>query len=880
MTNEEKTNRKEDKRVRYWRIVFTSGLILCLSFIFALAINANSSPDGVSADVSLQDKLQQFDSQKRLNLPVIFVPNRGQFPADVAFAAVANGAAVWFSKDAVYYHFSRPISGQKDKKKQLFIKSTIVNANPEVRIVGENQLAHRRSYFTGNDPNEWYAGLPTYGAILHKDIYPGIDLRYYGNEGEIEFDFLVAAGADPSAIEIRYQGVESLAVNKTGELLVETAWGTIVARQPIVYQPTADGHTFLTGQYQLLSENSFSFSLSDDCQSSLPLVIDPVISYSTYLGGGDFDLANSVAIDGEGNIYVTGETHSPQFPHTDQALDTSYNLQGDAFVAKFAPSGLLIYSTFLGGNGFDKGRSIDVDEYGNVYISGSTASTNFPTANALKDSLDGINDAFVVKLSSTGDALIYSTYLGGSASEEGSAITVDQAGCVYLSGVTSSPDFPTINSVQDSLAGMIDLFLVKLTATGNMLSYSTYLGSSLAEEVRDIAINQAGQAYVTGKTSSSDFPTVNAYQDSSGGTSDAFVVRLAATGDSLIYSTYLGGLSGDGGWGIDIDSLGSAFVVGGTYSTDFPTTAGALQTHLQGTSDAFAVKITPAGDALSYSTLLGGTGGEWGYGGAVDQQGCFYLTGQTNSSDFPLVDSIQAGLAGSDDAFVAKLNNAGSSLLFGTYLGGSSDDYGSGLAVTESGVIHLIGGTTSHDFPLRNPLQGSFAGVMDGFVAKIVLNPCPSAPPQITPIDTFLVRFNHRLAYAPQVTDPDDLSHTISYLNYPVWCQVIGDSLIGNAPAQVVIDSVTVVAADLCNADTMSFAVKSYLCGDANPDNAINIGDVVAIIVYIFQPDPDPVPVYIGDVDCDSFINIGDVVYIIAYIFVANAPAPCEGPGC
>jgi hypothetical protein len=467
--------------------------------------------------------------------------------------------------------------------------------------------------------------------------------------------------------------------------------------------------------------------------TSLPLVIDPVLCYSTYLGGNSADEGRSIAVDSSGSAYVTGYTFSTDFPTTTGTFQTTtFGGSTDAFVTKLNPTGsALVYSTYLGGGYYDFGHGIAVDASGNAYVTGDTSSTDFPTtAGAFQTTLGGIRNGFVTKLNPSGSAQVYSTYLGGSYSDAGLGIAADRSGNACVTGLTFSTDFPTTaGAFQPTFGGggSIDAFVTKLNPTGSAQVYSTYLGGSGGDEGLGIAVDASNNAYVTGFTQSTNFPTTSgAFQPTFGGYNDAFVTKLNATGSApLVYSTYLGGSDFERGFGIAVDTLGNAYVTG-VAGTNFPTTSGAFQTTFGGIIvDAFATKINPTGSApLVYSTYLGGSQFDQANGIAVDASDNAYVTGVTTSTDFPTTSgAFQTTFGGYSDAFVTKLNPTGSApLVYSTYLGGDADDSGNGIAVDPSGSAYITGTTSSIDFPTTT---GAFQAVLmagvgccDAFVTK------------------------------------------------------------------------------------------------------------------------------------------------------------------
>jgi hypothetical protein len=451
------------------------------------------------------------------------------------------------------------------------------------------------------------------------------------------------------------------------------------------------------------------------------------LSYLTYLGGNADDQGTAIATDSAGNTYVAGLTTSSNFPVA-AALQGAEAGKGDAFVAKFSPAGKLVYSTYLGGSGQDNATAIAVDSGGDAYVAGFTSSPDFPVKNAMQRSRKGSVNAFVAKLDATG-SLIYSTYLGGSLSDMASSIAVDSAGNAYVGGVAMSADFPVAGAAQSKLGGESNAFIAKLSPDGSRLVYSTYLGGTDSDGASGIAIDSAGEAYITGVTSSRNFPTVNAVRPAhGGGFFDAFVAKLNASGSQFIYSTYLGGTGEDRGLRIAADGAGNAYVVGDTDSADFPT-SGAIQTTNRGGSDAFVTKLNPTGSSIVYSTYFGGSGLDGATGVAVDSSGFVYVTGFTGSSDFPVSSPVQqASGGGAFDAFVVVLDPSGLSTIMSSYLGGSGIDSGFGIAADSKGGLYCMGQTNSRDLPVSGAVQSTYGGdPMDVFVGKIAVGPVITA---------------------------------------------------------------------------------------------------------------------------------------------------------
>ena len=698
--------------------------------IFAISFTLQTA---TSKESITKDNLSNVRITRSItSMPLSFTANQGQWDDKVKFRANANGATMWFSPDGAYYQFTRTIESegsdpisvvdkrigiipeevmdrQPDKIETMLIKAKFVGANPNLQMTGVDMMEYKCNYFIGNDPNEWHTDVPNYSALLYEQIYDGINLKYYGNGRQMEYDFIVSPGADYSQITIQYEGAKSISINDIGELVVETKWGEVIQQRPVIYQMENNSRVAITGKYRKIGDNSFGFKLSS-YNPELSLVIDPLLSYSTYLGGSASDIGWAIAVDGSGNAYITGQTVSSDFP-TEGEYQT---IQGatNVFVTKLNPSGnTLVYSTYLGGNAIDVGHGIVVDDSGYAYISGRTLSSDFPTESEYQ-TYQGDWDGFVTKLNSSGNALVYSTYVGGSDTEFCYAIAVNSSGNAYVTGYTTSSDFPTEGAYQ-TYQGSQDGFVTKLNFSGNALIYSTYLGGSDRDLGLGIAVDGSGNAYITGFTVSSDFPTVGEYQTYQV-KEDAFVTKLNSSGNALVYSTYLGGGATDVGKGIAVDSSGNAYIVGYTSSSDFPT-EGEYQTD-QGGLDAFVTKLNSSGNALVFSTYVGGSSGDEGWGVAIDGSGNAYITGFTHSTDFPTERAFQAD-QDTIDAFVTKLNSSGNALVYSTYLGGSDRDFGFGIAVDDSGSAYITGRTESSDFPTEGEYQ-TYQGNYDVFVTK------------------------------------------------------------------------------------------------------------------------------------------------------------------
>jgi Beta-propeller repeat len=538
----------------------------------------------------------------------------------------------------------------------------------------------------------------------------------------------VAPGADPNLIKLGFDGADKIEIDAQGDLVLKTANGEVRQRKPVAYQRVDGSKREIISRYALKGGQEVVFELGE-YDHARPLVIDPVMAYSTYLGGSSGEYPGSIAVDAAGNAYVTGETYSSDFP-TSNPLQPSPGGSSDTtdvFVAKINPQGsALVYSTYLGGRGYDAGYGIAVDEDGNAYLTGHTNSIDFPTKNPLQPELAGDTtrdpifvtaDLFITKLNVDGSALVYSTFLGGAGQDGGADVAIDHERNVYIAGVSSSSDFPTVNPLQATQPGFIDVVAAKLKADGSALVYSTYLGGIDLDDLGGIAVDGAGCLYLVGSTYSTDFPTANPLKSTLDfGDRDAFITKISADGAAFVYSTYIGGADWDLANNITVDAFGTLYVIGTTFSPDFPT-INPLQPALSGPSDAFVTKINQAGSALLYSTYLGGAGEDGGQGIATDSRNSIYISGRTNSEDFPTLDAAQPhpdGLDTAENVFAAKLKTDGSALIYSTYLGGKGDDGVSRIDVDTRGAAYIFGSTGSDDFPTtpgalrREPGGGTF----------------------------------------------------------------------------------------------------------------------------------------------------------------------------
>ena len=643
----------------------------------------------------------------------------------------------------------------------------LVGGNAQPQIVAGSQLPGVTNYYIGSDPSQWRTGVKQYTGVSYRNVYPGVNMAFHGEQRQLEFDFIVAAGASPAPIHLGFSGARKIATDASGNLLLSSAAGDVVMHKPVAYQEINGQRQTVAAEFTQVSNHQVGLALGS-YDRSRELVIDPSLSYATYLGGSNEDEAFAIALDASGNAYVTGQTKSPTFGG--KAAGPTFNV----FVTKLNSTGTaLVYTDILAatgggancsasGTGSCSGNAIAVDSKGNAYVAGS-ATAGFPTQSAFQASFGGgANDAFVLKLNSSG-TLMYSTYLGGSGDDSANAIAVDGSGNAYVAGGTQSTDFPLVSAIQSSHSGN-DAFVTKIASAGTSLVYSTYLGGSSTNVGTGIALDSSNNAYVTGITDSNDFPTMTGVaQTGYGGGDDGFVTEVKADGSAWVYSTYLGGSGTDDALGIAVDAAGEAYVTGSTNSSNFPT-ANAAQNTLGGNSatNVFVTKLNAGATALIFSTYYGGNLDDAGNGIALDSFGDAYVTGTATSSNYP-VTSGGGSLHGTSDALVTEFSNTGF-VVYSSYLGGGGTEnqelvggnltgpYGA-IAVDSSSNAYLAGITASSRLPGYRWSGAAHygGGLADGFVAKVGAAPADFSV-AISPAST---------STASGSDDPGDYGHCV-----------------------------------------------------------------------------------------------------------------------
>ncbi len=715
--------------------------------------------------------------------------------------AIANGETASQDSDneSPVANYRLPITSRATRETQYAarcLRLQIVGANTNAEIHGEGALGGKMNYFIGNDPVQWRRGLPIFSKVQLDEVYPGISLCYYGNQHQLEYDFVVAPGADPENIALHFDGVDNVEINKSGELVLVLGDDEIRFHHPVLYQELRGMRQPVVGSYKLKDAQTAVFEIGRYDRKA-PLVIDPVLSYSTYFGGNFGDIALGVKVDTNG-IYLAGETFSTKFPFPLNGFDTTFNggrINGDAFVAKLSnDASSVLYFTYIGGHEDDGALDLAIDANGNAYITGFTDSTNFPFTTfagsyAVSTNISGARDkvfhsyptdAIIVQLDRNGQ-LAYSTYLGGSGADVAGGIAVDSMTNIYITGYTFSTDFPATNSplftsntivgYTSALMGSNDIFVVKVNPASGLL-YSSLFGGSNLDEGQGIVVDDQERVYVTGFTGSTNFFTstnalpgtnglgirlinghtnpVVAYRGINHIPFDAFLLRVDTKepGTNHFYSTLFGGRNDDAGFRLALYSNTDVLITGNSHSPDFLTNDFPAQPRVAANainSDAFLTKFrfNPADidqpPTVVYSSLFGGSGDDIGWDLALDEVGNIFIVGITSSGDFPTTNGaplLHTNHIGFRDVFVTAFNNDASAILYSVEVGGSGDDYGFGIAADSFGNAYIVGRTVSANFPVTNAWSGFYRtnrpgvkyygkryGTNDAFLAKIVLGP-------------------------------------------------------------------------------------------------------------------------------------------------------------
>ncbi|MEK7867521.1 MAG: SBBP repeat-containing protein [Planctomycetota bacterium] len=665
-------------------------------------------------------------------LPLSFVENRGQADDDVRYIARAEGHSFFLTDEALVV----ATAGGRS------VRVRFASDHPTTPT-GRAPQAARFNYFLGNDPAGWTTDVPGWGEVAYEGLLPGVDLVYRGDHGRVKYEFVVAPGANPASIHLIYEGTDGLTLRGDGAIDVRLGDEILREERPVVFQREDGVSVPVKAAYRIerLGEAwKVSFDLGD-YDPSLPLVIDPVLAYSSYHGGNESDWTYGFTTDAAGNLYVSGETGSADFPTTPASYRPTPVTAADGYVYKLDPTGsVLLFGTYIGGTGTDDAMlGVQLDAAGNLCMSGWTNSADFPTVNPIQATYGGGSwDAILVKLSADGSTLLASSYLGGTADDWTDWMELDAAGSWYLNGNTNSTDFPTASPMQPANGGSWDLFVAKVNPAVSTLVYSTYVGGSGDEYSWWTCIrpDSAGGVFASGYTNSADFPTRNPRQAANAGGWDAVLFRLNAAGSDYVFSTYLGGTGGDFGYALDLDVDGNIVFCGETGSADFPV-VNAIQGTIAGEDDVFVSRIDPTGANLLSSTFFGGAGTEWPTDLQADRFGILHLVGTTNSRAFPTRYAPQATLGGGWDAFATRFDGAMTRVLSSTYLGGTGNDYAERVAAGQSGDTWVLGETSSLDFPTVSPRQLGNAGGWDGFVSHLVPSAAEVANEVVVGLDSY-----------------------------------------------------------------------------------------------------------------------------------------------
>jgi len=654
-------------------------------------------------------------------LPLNFEQNEGQAPAKVKYLARGIGYTVLLTGNETVLALRE---GQSDRTRT--VRMRFAGARTDVAVEGLEPLSGRVNYLIGNERSRWQTGVPTFGRVRYAGPYRGIDVVYYGNQGELEYDFVLAPRADPSQIRLSFSGASGMQIDEKGDLVLTVGHDKVHIRRPVIYQTGDDGsRVAVDGHFVKRSSHEAGFEVAR-YDRARALVIDPAIVRSTFLGGNGADIGYGIAVDLQGFTYVTGSTNSVAgFPAVGCFQCPPVRGPLDAFVTKFVPGGAgFVYSTYLGGAGTDAGYSIAADPAGNAYVTGITNSLNFPLAGPAMPPGGGPWDAFVTALSPVGFP-IYSTYLGGANADIGYGIAVDTAGDAYVTGMTQSLNFPVLNCLQCANQGGQDAFVTGFNPAGVLL-FSSYLGGRGNDIGYGISLDANREIGVTGSTTSPNFPVLFCPQCALAGGSDAFASTLVFPGGPLFlkWSTYWGGTANEAGYGITLSGPGQGWITGYTTSHNFPVTPNCVQCIYAGNQDAIVVNFNVA--AVPFSDFLGGAGVDTGRGiaeGNPGAPGVVYLTGDTTSLNFPVVNPLPvvgAANNGGDDAFFAEYTLAGGPIRkVSSYLGGHLNDVGRGIALGPQGA-YLTGNTFSVNFPIVAPCtQCGYSGGGDAFVTVI-----------------------------------------------------------------------------------------------------------------------------------------------------------------
>ncbi|MBK8911204.1 MAG: SBBP repeat-containing protein [Chlorobi bacterium] len=657
-----------------------------------------------------------------------FVENRGQWNRSVLYRLQTLGTTTWITANGWVTDLqTTPTENGGDSRREgVVIRTTFLGANTQPATTTAGERPTRCNFFRGSSPGQWFPAVPVWEEAYVANIYPGIDARYYLQNGDLRYDLLVAPNADPQKVQFTISGATGITITPRGTLLIETPVGTIEQKGLVAYQGEGHQRKEIECRFAHTAPGVLGFDLGSYDRSK-PLVIDPLV-FSTLVGGSQDDLMLAVCRDSSGNIYAGGYSLSTDFPTNDGAYSIAYSAGRDVVIAKYSPdAGVMLYATYLGGEGDEMPLGLASDATGTLLVAGWTRSRQFPTTPAaLRSQIDSANTAsFLTRISPTGDALLFSTYVTASYGDFAFSLATDRKGYAYLTGRTLNQSFPTSPGAFDSvLHANYDSYVVRINPSGDSIVAATLIGGDNVDEANAIALDTSGNVYITGITRSSDFPvTPNAYRDSRAGNIEVFVSKFNPTLTQLLYSTVFGGSADDFANGIAVTPGGQALVAGRTLSANFPTTAGSLLPTTSDNENGFITRLSAAGSMLEFSTFLGGSGMDRITGMGMDDRNNPYVVGQTASADFPTTPNADfPTITGGDDAFVAKLHSTGNRLLYSSFFGSDLRDEAIAVAVDQPGNAYVAGFTSAPNFPTTpGAANRTYSGNRDGFLLKLPL---------------------------------------------------------------------------------------------------------------------------------------------------------------
>jgi hypothetical protein len=686
---------------------------------------------------------------------IAFEENVGQTDSRVRFVARAGSATAFVLPDALVVRTSRKSTATGAKADvAAAVRLQFEGAAPNAPVSGEDMLPGQAHYFIGSDSSRWHSGVRTYGRVRASNVYEGVDAVYYEADGDLEYDFVVAPHADPAQIRFAITGGESVSVDETGDLVIKTPAGDLRQRAPRLYQETGSGRIPVSGGFRMLGAGRVGIAVGG-YDPGRPLVIDPVVDFGTRIGGSLSDTALDVAVDASGAVYAVGYSSSVDFPVTVGVLSEFRGSSSDAFVTKLDASGqVLLFSAYVGGSGLDLGQAIALAADGGVVVCGYTSSSDFPVAAGVQPAPGnpaGGGDGFVLKLTATGSTLTYATYLGGSGDDSCMDVAAVGDGSIVVCGSTWSSDLPTQLPLFGYSGGR-DAFVARIAAGGSAFVFSTFLGGSLSEEAASVSIDINNNILVAGSTETTfefptpaiPFPVVNAVTPVFGGQTDAFAAKLSPTGQVLYYSTPLGGRGVEYAYDTCVDASGSLYVVGLTASTDFPVAGPVTSSLASGSTDGFVTKLSPAGDALTFSRFIGGTGSDALYGAAILENGSIAAFGYSNSTDVPLANEFQSSLGGSADGLMVVLSPTDGAAQTVSYFGDTASESFSSVASDPTGGIIALMNAGGPVFPGGGNAEFGPGGGSDPLVYRFYLEDLitpPTSPASLsaTPASPFRI---------------------------------------------------------------------------------------------------------------------------------------------